>query len=131
MAREVGRSKPLPMVLALLRRVGLFLWLSARLILGWAFIALGILGAILPVLPGMPFLIIGTLLLGRHSRLARRASVGGKRLLRRWAADERPAVRAAGRWALRTQRDTSCRLRRVTWWLAARQRAWGRRLRGA
>ena len=116
------------MALPLLRRVWFSLWRSARLILGWAFIALGILGVILPLLPGMPFLLIGTLLIGRRSRLMRQASVWGKRMLRRWAALDRPVVGAVGRWALRTQRDTSCQLRRITWWCLERWEAWQRRL---
>ena len=117
--------------LILLRRAGLFLWLSIRVILGCAFILLGILGVILPILPGMSWLIIGTWLIGRRSRLLRRANVWGKRLLRRWAALDRPVAGAVGRWALRSQRDTSRRLRRIGWWWEARQGAWGRRLRGA
>lgn len=128
MVRERGRSRTVAVAPTLLRRVWRSLWLSARLILGWAFIVVGILGVILPVLPGMPFLLIGSLLIGRRSRLLRQASVWGKRTLRRWAALDRPIVGAAGRWALRTQRDTSCQLRRITWWCLERQAAWQRRL---
>ncbi len=102
------------------------LWL--RLTLGWFFIGLGVLGVILPILPGMPWLIIGTWLIGRRSRLFRKTGVAGKRFLRRWAAHERPVIGGLGRWALRTQREASRQRRRVSWWLAerlaARRRGW-------
>ena len=102
------------------------LWL--RLILGWFFIGLGVLGVILPILPGMPWLIIGTWLIGRRSRLFRKTGVAGKRFLRRWAAHQRPVIGGLGRWALRTQREASRQRRRVSWWLAerlaARRRGW-------
>ena len=94
------------------------LWL--RLTLGWFFIGLGVLGVILPILPGMPWLIIGTWLIGRRSRLFRLTGVASKRFLRRWAAHEGPVVGELGRWALRTQREASRQRRRLTWWLAER-----------
>jgi hypothetical protein len=104
---------------------------SLRLLLGCGLIVVGILGVILPVLPGMPFLILGTLVIGRRSRLLRRASVGGKRALRRWAVHERPLVGRLGRWGLAAQRDSSRRLRHIVWWLRARRRATWQRLRDA
>ena len=104
----------------LLRRVGRLLSHYARLILGVGFILLGIAGVILPVLPGTIWLIIGTLLIGKRSRLLRRMAVGSKLLLRRWAASERPLAGALGRWALRTQRDSSRQLRHAVWWCQAR-----------
>src|SRR5918997_844984 len=68
-------------------------------------------------MPGMPWFIIGILLIGRRSRTLRRASVAGKRLLRRWARDERPVVAAVGRWSLGSWRDTARQLRRMeAWW---------------
>jgi hypothetical protein len=104
---------------------------SLRLLLGGGLIVVGILGVILPILPGMPFLILGTLVIGRRSRLLRQASVGGKQALRRWAAHERPLVSRLGRWGLAAQRDSSRRLRHIFWWVQTRQRAMRRRLRGA
>lgn len=96
-----------------------------RLIIGCIFIVIGILGIILPVLPGTIWLIIATLLIGKRSRVLRRASIVGKRWLRAWAAHDQPLVRRLGRWSVAAQRDTSCRLRRVNWRLAA----WGDSLR--
>lgn len=118
-------------MMALARRAIFFLWRSARLILGWGFIALGVLGVILPVLPGTIWLIIGALLIGRRSRILRQASVAGKRLLRRWAAHPHPITGALGRWALQSQQDTSRQLRRLDRWWQSRQRRWQRRLRAA
>jgi hypothetical protein len=104
---------------------------SLRLFVGGGLIVVGILGVILPILPGMPFLILGTLVVGRRSRLLRRASVGGKQLLRRWAAHERPLVGRLGRWGLVAQRDSARRLRHLLWWWQARQRTLGQRVRRA
>lgn len=112
---ETGTARP-----HLLRRAGRLLAHYARLILGVGFILLGIAGVILPVLPGTIWLIIGTLLIGKRSRLLRRVAVGGKLLLRRWAATERPVAGAIGHWALRTQRDSSRQLRHAVWWCQAR-----------
>jgi hypothetical protein len=106
-----------------------FLAHSLRFIVGGGLILLGILGVILPVLPGMPFLILGTLVLGRRSRTLRRGSVWGKRALRRWAAHEGPIVGRIGRWGLAAQRDSSRSLRRIIWWLGAQRRRFGRQLR--
>src|SRR5215213_5193043 len=102
-----------------------------RVVIACIFIVIGILGVILPILPGTIWLIIASLIIGKESRLLRRASVAGKRWLRRLAAHERPGVRWLGRWSLLAQRDTSCRLRRVNWWLAGLQATLLRRVRRA
>ncbi|HEX5504078.1 MAG TPA: hypothetical protein VFW96_15740, partial [Thermomicrobiales bacterium] len=90
--------------------------------LGWGCLLLGVLGVLLPILPGMPFLLLGAALLGRRDRALRWCSARGKLALRRWAALERPLVGAVGRWALRQQRQASRRRRRLAW----RYRAWRR-----
>jgi hypothetical protein len=99
-----------------------------RLIIGCIFIVIGILGVILPVLPGTIWLIIASLIIGKRSRILRRASVAGKRWLRRWAALEQPIIRGLGRWSLGMQQDTSRSLRRINRWMADRQNALRRRL---
>lgn len=103
---------------------------SLRLLIGGALILLGILGVVLPILPGMPFLILGTLVIGRRSRLFRQGSVAGKRALKRWAAHDRPWLARLGRWSLDAQRDSSRRLRHLLWWWQARQARLVGRLRG-
>lgn len=102
---------------------------SLRVMVGGGLIVVGILGVVLPVLPGMPFLILGTLVMGRRSRPLRRSSVAGKRFLQRWAAHERPWVARVGRWSLMAQRDSSRRLRHLLWWWQGHQRLLGQRLR--
>jgi hypothetical protein len=102
---------------------------SLRLLVGGGLIVIGILGVILPILPGMPFLIMGTLIIGRRSRVFRRGSVVGKRFLQRWATHDRPSVARLGRWSLRAQRDSSRRLRHLLWWWQGRQRLLSQRLR--
>lgn len=103
---------------------------SLRLLVGGGLIVIGILGVVLPILPGMPFLITGSLIIGRRSRPLRRASVAGKQFLKRWAAHERPWLARTGRWSLLAQRDSSRRLRRLLWWWQGRQRLIAHRVRG-
>src|SRR5918997_505237 len=91
------RTETSPVPRRWLRTAWHYVGLSLRLILGWFFIGLGVLGVILPILPGMPWLIIGTWLIGRRSRLFRLSGVAGERFLRRRAADQRGAVGAGGR----------------------------------
>lgn len=45
---------------------------AAVQIVGWAFILLGIVGLVLPVLQGILFILIGLLILSRDSPMARR-----------------------------------------------------------
>jgi hypothetical protein len=99
-----------------------------RLVIGCIFIAIGILGVILPVLPGTIWLILASLIIGKRSRMLRRANVAGKRMLRGWRRHDHPLIRRLGRWSVAAQRDTSRRLRRIDRWLAERQSALRRRL---
>lgn len=99
-----------------------------RLVVGCVFIVVGILGVILPVLPGTIWFVVATLIIGKRSRLLRRLSVAGKRWLRRWAAHEHRAVSIFGGWSLAAQRDTSRRLRRINAWIDSRGRVLRRRL---
>lgn len=100
---------------------------SLRLIIGTGLIGLGILGVVLPVLPGMPFLILGILTIGRRQRVFRQGSVAGKRLLKRWTAHHHPRVARIGRWSLAAQRKTSRQLRRMLWrWQRLQQTVQGR-----
>ena len=113
---------------ALAKDYGRRLARALRLAVGGVFIILGILGAILPLIPATPFFLLASLIIGRHSRLARRSSVWGKRQLRRLASHERHLVRLGGQFALRLQQDTSCRLRRFNRWLATRRNTIARRV---
>jgi uncharacterized membrane protein YbaN (DUF454 family) len=45
-----------------------------RQVAGWSLIALGLLGSLVPVMPGMLFIAAGVLLLARHVRAFRRVS---------------------------------------------------------
>ncbi len=55
----------------------------ARSALALVCIALGIAGCILPIIPGLPFFVLGGRLLGPRDRHLRQAVVSGRRLLRR------------------------------------------------
>ena len=98
-----------------------------RIAFGSVFILIGFLGIILPGLPATPWFLLASLIIGRRSRLLRRASIAGKQALRRWAGHEHPTAQSLGRWSLAVQRDTSRRLRRINWWLAGRNIALRRR----
>ena len=67
-----------------------------RWIFGALFLFVGILGIILPVLPGWPFLIPGILLLGRRDRMVRHSHLLLRRILRRLRRHRRPVVRTIG-----------------------------------
>jgi uncharacterized membrane protein YbaN (DUF454 family) len=95
-------------------------------VLGWGCLVLGVLGVILPILPGFPFLLLGAGLVGRRDRTLRWCSTQGKLALRRWAALDHRLAGPVGRWALRQQQGASCQRRRLTW----RYRAWRRRAHG-
>ena len=73
------------------------------LVIGYSFLALGITGLVLPVLPGWPFIAPGLIILSRHARWARRVLD--------WARDRHPkaaqTIDRAERWVT----DTSRRLR--------------------
>ena len=97
------------------------LWPVARQVLGWMCIFLGLLGLVLPVLQGIPLLVIGIALVGRRHLLIRWASVQLKLFLRRWAALQTPIVGPAGRLSLRAQQHISRQRRRLHWWYEERR----------
>jgi hypothetical protein len=57
-------------------------WLILRQVLGWLLIIIGILGMILPG-PGIPFFVLGVLLVGRRHHLLRRSWLALRLCLRR------------------------------------------------
>jgi hypothetical protein len=59
-------------------------------------IALGIAGCVLPIVPGLPFFVIGGRLLGPRDRMLRHAIVGGRRGLRCLRRARQPLLRRAG-----------------------------------
>jgi hypothetical protein len=99
-----------------------YAWPVIRQVLGWLCIFLGLLGLLLPLLQGIPLLVIGITLVGRRHPLIRWASVRLKLGLRRWAALPTPLIGPLGRLALRVQRETSRQLRHLHRWYAERRR---------
>lgn len=86
-------------------------------------ILLGLLGLALPILQGIPLLVIGIALVGRRHKWIRWSSVHLKLSLRRWAGLQTPLVGPAGRLALRAQQEISRQRRRLHWWYEAKRRA--------
>lgn len=82
-----------------------------RRILGWSLITLAALGVILPVLPGLPFLVIGILFLGPHDPTLRRIAVRLRMLVRRWSQVRQRHLRLIGRWVRRQYRETRLAVR--------------------
>jgi hypothetical protein len=75
-------------------------WLLLRQVLGWLLIIIGILGMILPG-PGIPFFVLGVLLVGRRHHLLRRSSVLLRLHLRRLG--RRPGIIGRGAQLARQQ----------------------------
>jgi uncharacterized membrane protein YbaN (DUF454 family) len=69
-----------------------------RRALGFFFLAIGIAGALLPIIPGWPGLFVAILLLGRRDPLLRRMHLVGRRSLRRLRTARAPHTRRFGRW---------------------------------
>jgi hypothetical protein len=67
----------------------------ARWLSGVCCIVLGVIGCILPVLPGLPFLVVGGRLLGRRDPLLRRLLTLSHHAMRRLRASSQPALRRA------------------------------------
>lgn len=55
-----------------------------RTLVGWVCLVIGLLGIILPIIPGIPFLIAGLALLSTEHRWVRSLLVWTKRRLGRW-----------------------------------------------
>ena len=82
-----------------------------RRVAGWCLIVLAVLGVALPVLPGLPFLALGILVLGPHDPTLRRIAVALRLLLRRWSQARHRHVRRTGSWARQQYRDARHALR--------------------
>ena len=72
-----------------------------RRILGWSSIGLGLLGIVLPVLPGLIFIALGIVLLGPHDPALRRSAIAIRLILRRWSQAEQRHMRQIGRFVRR------------------------------
>ncbi|EFO81629.1 hypothetical protein OSCT_0484 [Oscillochloris trichoides DG-6] len=73
----------------------------ARLVrrtLGFLFLGIGILGSLLPIIPGWPGLFVAILLLGRRDPTLRRLHLVGRRSLRTLRTSRVPHMRRVGRW---------------------------------
>lgn len=72
-----------------------------RRILGWSSIVLGLLGIVLPVLPGLIFIAVGIVLLGPHDPALRRMAIAIRLILRRWSQAKQRHMRRVGQFARR------------------------------
>jgi uncharacterized membrane protein YbaN (DUF454 family) len=82
-----------------------------RRVLGWGTIALGLLGIVLPVLPGLIFIAIGVVLLGPHDPALRRSAIAIRLILRRWSQCKQRHFRQLGRFARSRYREQRLLLR--------------------
>ncbi|HEX5690196.1 MAG TPA: hypothetical protein VFX76_09350 [Roseiflexaceae bacterium] len=81
----ISRSPVLPNILPFARRS-----------LGLIFLAFGIAGVLLPILPGWPFLVLSGRVLGRRDPLLRQMVLTGHRALRRLRDTRSPLLRRLG-----------------------------------
>ncbi len=73
----------------------------ARLVrraLGFFFLAIGVAGALLPIIPGWPGLFVAIVLLGRRDPALRRMHLAGRRGLRLLRTARLPLLRRLGHW---------------------------------
>lgn len=70
----------------------------ARRVLGFICLGIWALGAILPIIPGWPALIVAVALLGRRDRTLRYMHLVGRRSLRWLRRHQIARVRTTGRW---------------------------------
>ena len=116
---QIQRQRRLKRRLAIAWRT---LWPVFRQALGWLFILLGLVGLALPIVPQIPFLVIGIALVGRRHPVIRWVSVYFKLFLRRWAAAQAPLIGRLGCVALHGQQEVSRQRRRLHWWYVERKR---------
>ncbi len=69
---------------------------TIRRIIGWSVLALGIVGVVIPILPGFPFVVLAVFLIGPHDPLLRRFGILIHLLLRRWSQAKHPKMRQVG-----------------------------------
>jgi hypothetical protein len=69
---------------------------TARRALALFCLVLGVAGCILPIIPGLPFLVITGRLLGPRDPLLRKGIVASRRALRRLRGARQPLLRRAG-----------------------------------
>ncbi|NTU82726.1 MAG: hypothetical protein HGA45_25710 [Chloroflexales bacterium] len=74
------------------------MWALVRRAVGLLCLMIGVLGAVLPVIPGWPALIVAIVLLGRRDRTLRLLHLYGRRVLRWLRRHPAPQVRPVGRW---------------------------------
>lgn len=67
-----------------------------RRVVGLSLLAIGILGVLLPILPGWPFIIPAVVLLGRRDRVVRHTHLIVRHALRMLRRAKSPTVRAIG-----------------------------------
>lgn len=98
------------------------LWRLARRVVGICCLFVWALGAILPIIPGWPALILAIALLGRRDRMLRLMHLFGRRLLRWMRRHPAPRVRPVGLWL--SGRYVAMR-RAITPGIIAAERAFG------
>ncbi len=71
---------------------------TIRRVLGFLFLALGLLGSLFPIVPGWPGYVLAIILLGRRDRLLRRLHLIARFTLRWLRRAPVPHLRGPGRW---------------------------------
>jgi hypothetical protein len=74
------------------------LWWIVRRIAGYTCLGIGVLGAILPIIPGWPGFFLAVALLGRRDRSLRLTHLFGRHALRSLRRARQPLVKRIGLW---------------------------------
>jgi uncharacterized membrane protein YbaN (DUF454 family) len=82
-----------------------------RRVLGWIAIGVGLLGIVLPVLPGVIFIALGIVLLGPHDPTLRRIAILIRLILRRWSCAKQHHIRRLGQYVRSQYRQQRLLLR--------------------
>lgn len=90
--------------------------------IGWLLVVVGLSGLILPIIPGIPLMVVGTAMVGRRDRSLRWFAVHWKLMLKRWSLQPHPLLKRTGRWAWVAQMQLSRQMRRLAWWQMERRR---------
>jgi len=83
---------------AIHQRIGI--WGTVGTVLGWMFILLGLIGGLVPLIPGFPMGILGLLLLGPNDPFIRRIWLRLHHFARHCVVSAHPRRQRFGRWIL-------------------------------
>jgi hypothetical protein len=89
------------------------IWKMLRVPVGILMLTIGVAGFILPVIPGIPFLVVGALMLGPRTYIIRWTQVNVRLAVRRLASHDHPLLGRVGRYAWDALKEVARQVRRT------------------